>query len=134
MKLTLVIIVFSLFAQGAFALQTTTPQNRSCEMALRICQTTSISYNDLDTNSHCTATTLVGGVEVPKSFFFTLTTAFTSGPNLSLLYSGTSAKYRIYGPFNSTDLSNCDLIHSNYYDPAIISFTGASGVVSGMNV
>jgi len=134
MKLTLLIIVFSLFAQGLFAIQTTTPQNRSCEMALKICQTTSISYNDLDSNSHCTATTLVGGVEVPKSFFFTLTTAFTSGPNLTLGYTGTSAKYRIYGPFNSTNMSNCDLIHSNYYNPPIISFTGSSGVVSGMNV
>jgi hypothetical protein len=134
MKVTILISVFSLFAHHLFAIQTTTPQNRSCEMALRICQTTTISYNDLDINSHCTATQLVGGVEVPKSFFFTLTTAFTSGPNLSLLYSGTSAKYRIYGPFNSTDLSNCDLIHSNYFNPSTISFTGSSGVVSGMNV
>jgi hypothetical protein len=103
-------------------------------MALKICKSASISYNDLDASSSCTQTTTVGGLSVPKSFFFVLTTTNYSSPNMSITYSGASANYRIYGPFNSTSISNCDLIHMNYYAPALIGFVGSSGILNGMNV
>jgi hypothetical protein len=113
------------FTQGTIIIP-----NRSCDMAMKVCENVNQVFDDRDLGLNCTNTTTQFGISVNQSLFYELTLQSATNLSLSIGYSGGLAKYKIYGPFTEPSLSNCEQINMNLFNVTPNSFNMNSGTVS----